>query len=110
MSESKVFDNILSYKGNGSNKDYLVSPSTIQEFFKDGNKLIKIPDYQRPYSWTKKHVLDLLNDVKKLTENDNSSWFFGPIFTVKQSLSDETVAVIEFEGTTQTLQTEPLLV
>jgi len=56
----RVFDSILSYKGNGStgNKEYLVSPSTIQEFFKDGNKQIRIPDYQRPYSWTKKHVLD----------------------------------------------------
>lgn len=102
--DNKVFDNILSYKGNGSNKDYLVSPSTIQEFFKDGNKLIRIPDYQRPYSWTKKHVLDLLNDVKKLTENENSSWFFGPIFTVKQSLSDDFTELLDGQQRITTIQ------
>ena len=104
MIDNKVFDNILSYKGNGPNKDYLVSPSTIQEFFKDGNKLIRIPDYQRPYSWTKKHVLDLLNDVKKLTENENSSWFFGPIFTVKQSLSDEFTELLDGQQRITTIQ------
>jgi len=104
MIDNKVFDNILSYKGNGPNKDYLVSPSTIQAFFKDGNKLIRIPDYQRPYSWTKKHVLDLLNDVKKLTENENSSWFFGPIFTVKQSLSDELTELLDGQQRITTIQ------
>jgi len=104
MVDYRVFDNILSYKGNGANKDYLVSPSTIQEFFKDGNKLIKIPDYQRPYSWTKKHVLDLLNDVIKLTENENSSWFFGPIFTVKQSLSDDYTELLDGQQRITTIQ------
>lgn len=104
MTDIKVFDNILSYKGNGSNKDYLVSPSTIQEFFKDGNKFIKIPDYQRPYSWTKKHVLDLINDVKKLTENENSSWFFGPIFTVKQAMSDEYTELLDGQQRITTIQ------
>ncbi|MEN9987134.1 MAG: hypothetical protein RLZZ585_173 [Bacteroidota bacterium] len=104
MTDNKVFDNILSYKGNGPNKDYLVSPSTIQEFFKDGNKLIRIPDYQRPYSWTKKHVLDLLNDVKKLTENENSSWFFGPIFTVKQSSAVEYTELLDGQQRITTIQ------
>ena len=102
----RVFDSILSYKGNGStgNKEYLVSPSTIQEFFKDGNKQIRIPDYQRPYSWTKKHVLDLLNDVKKLTDHENSSWFFGPIFTVKQSLHDQTTDLLDGQQRITTIQ------
>jgi uncharacterized protein with ParB-like and HNH nuclease domain len=104
MTEYRVFDNILSYKGNGPNKDYLVTPSTIQEFFKDGNKLIRIPEYQRPYSWTKKHVLDLLFDVKKLTESENSSWFFGPIFTVKQSLSDEYTELLDGQQRITTIQ------
>lgn len=104
MSEYKVFDNILSFKGNGPNKDYLVSPCTIQEFFKDSNKLIRIPDYQRPYSWTKKHVLDLLTDVKKLTESQNSSWFFGPIFTVKQSVSVEETDLLDGQQRITTIQ------
>lgn len=104
MSDYKVFDNILSFKGNGPNKDYLVSPCTIQEFFKDSNKLIRIPDYQRPYSWTKKHVLDLLTDVKKLTEVQNSSWFFGPIFTVKQSVSAEETDLLDGQQRITTIQ------
>jgi len=104
MSDYKVFDNILSFKGNGPNKDYLVSPCTIQEFFKDSNKLIRIPDYQRPYSWTKKHVLDLLTDVKKLTEFQNSSWFFGPIFTVKQSVSVEETDLLDGQQRITTIQ------
>lgn len=104
MSDYKVFDNILSFKGNGPNKDYLVSPCTIQEFFKDSNKLIRIPDYQRPYSWTKKHVLDLLTDVKKLTDVQNASWFFGPIFTVKQSVSVEETDLLDGQQRITTIQ------
>jgi hypothetical protein len=104
MTDNKVFDKILSYTASGLNKHYLVSPSTIQEFFKDGNKFIKIPDYQRPYSWTKKHVLDLINDVKKLTESDNSSWFFGPIFTVKQSDADEYTELLDGQQRITTIQ------
>jgi hypothetical protein len=100
----KVFDRILSYKASGVNKDYLVSPNTIQEFFKDSNKLIVIPDYQRPYSWTKKHVTDLLNDVVKLSQETTSSWFFGPIFTVKQSSSDEYTELLDGQQRITTIQ------
>jgi uncharacterized protein with ParB-like and HNH nuclease domain len=100
----RVFDKILSYKSNGINKDYLVSPNTIQEFFKDSNKLIIIPDYQRPYSWTRKHVTDLLNDVVKLSQESTSSWFFGPIFTVKQSASDNYTELLDGQQRITTIQ------
>jgi uncharacterized protein with ParB-like and HNH nuclease domain len=101
---AKVFDKILSFKQNGLNKDYLVSPSTIQEFFKDSNKLISIPEYQRPYSWSSKHVNDLLIDINKLTDDSNSSWFLGPIFTVKQSNSDEYTELLDGQQRITTIQ------
>lgn len=100
----RVFDKILSYTPNGIKKDYLVSPNTIQEFFKDSNKFIIIPDYQRPYSWTTKHVKDLLDDVVKLSQDGTSSWFFGPIFTVKQAGSNEFTELLDGQQRITTIQ------
>ena len=59
----KVFDSILSWEGGARSKKYLVSPRTVGDFFTQGIHLLRIPDYQRPYSWTTKNIKDLLNDV-----------------------------------------------
>ena len=66
---------------------FLIEPSSIYDFFKKHN-IRKIPDYQRPYSWSEQHILDLLNDIRKIAEGDRESWFLGPIFTTKLTPND----------------------
>lgn len=70
---------------------YHVDPSTIYEFFSREGYQIKIPEYQRPYSWTKMNIASLLSDIDNINSKDKESWFFGPIFNVldgKASLKD----------------------
>ena len=46
---------------NGSNlKNELES---LEDIFKHGKRVFRIPDYQRGYSWEKKQRVDLLNDI-----------------------------------------------
>lgn len=47
-----------------SNEVINAKDTTIYNFLKDSNKII-IPRYQRPYSWEKKNVETLMNDVRE---------------------------------------------
>tara|TARA_R110001632_G_scaffold51236_2_gene127430 strand:- start:1022 stop:3076 length:2055 start_codon:yes stop_codon:yes gene_type:complete len=102
----KVFDSILSWEGGTGSRKYLVSPRTVYDFFTQGIHLLRIPDYQRPYSWTKKNINDLLQDVLKLSlkTNPNSSWFLGPIFTVKKSTEDQFSDLLDGQQRITTIQ------
>jgi len=101
----KVFDSILSWEGGNTNKKYLVSPRTVSEFFSKGIHLLRIPDYQRPYSWSKKNIIDLLNDVSNLSKKSKtSSWFLGPIFTVKQSTESQYADLLDGQQRITTIQ------
>lgn len=102
---SKVFDSILSWEGGSANKKYLVSPRSVLDFFTQGIHLLRIPDYQRPYSWSKKNINDLLSDVHKLSLKDSdSSWFLGPIFTVKKSSEDQFADLLDGQQRITTIQ------
>jgi len=104
--DNKIFDNILSSTNVGeNNKEYLLSPRSINDFFTTGKHFIKIPDYQRPYSWKKKHVLDLLNDILKVSNSESqNSWFLGPIFTVRLSNEAKTCDLLDGQQRITTLQ------
>ena len=102
----KVFDQILSYEGGLGSRKYLVSPRTVSDFFTQGIQLLRIPDYQRPYSWTAKNITDLLTDVYKVSQksNRNSSWFLGPLFTVKKSTEDQFSDLLDGQQRITTIQ------
>jgi hypothetical protein len=106
MANNKVFDSILSWEGGSGSNKYLLSPRTVYEFFTQGIHLLKIPDYQRPYSWTDKNIRDLLNDVIKLSTKSmvGSSWFLGPIFTVKKSTESEFADLLDGQQRITTIQ------
>lgn len=40
---------------------------------------LKVPIYQRPYSWTKKQIVELLDDLKDAINNGNDEYFLGTI-------------------------------
>lgn len=64
-----------------------IKPYTLSQFIKSGTDLTKkIPDYQRPYSWSENHILAFLMDVYKISkEDDGKGWFIGTIFMVRDS-------------------------
>lgn len=82
-----VYDDVLFHTKSGGIKEYGLRPSSVFQLF-DMSNSIKIPDYQRPYSWGKENVNSLLNDINKISY-DEESWFLGPIFMVKTINSDE---------------------
>jgi len=43
----------------------------------------KIPAYQRPYSWEKENVNQLLEDVYEAAQNDEEEYFIGSLITIK---------------------------
>jgi len=102
----KVFDQILSWEGSSGNRKYLVSPRTVYDFFTQGIHLLRIPNYQRPYSWTTKNINDLLDDVYKLSNKSekSSSWFLGPLFTVKKSSEDQYSDLLDGQQRITTIQ------
>ena len=48
-------------------------------------RLFRIPDYQRGYAWTNKHLLDFWNDLTNLEENNNH---YAGVITL-ESVSEE---------------------
>ena len=44
---------------------------------------LKVPIYQRPYSWTEKQVGELLNDIKSAISNGDDEYFLGTIVLTK---------------------------
>lgn len=59
-----------------------IQPKSFYTFFCE-KAIYQIPLYQRPYSWTKKEVLQLLKDIEKSVDKDED-WFLGPIFTAAE--------------------------
>ena len=88
------------------NPQYDIKPKNIYDFLSTGSKFKRIPDYQRPYSWEKKHLLDFLNDALNVFTNDNqrNNWFLGSIYVTKQSSSDDVSYVLDGQQRLTTLQ------
>ena len=65
-----------------------VSKKTIGELFSDDNFYV-LPAYQRPFSWTAKEAMRLLNDLSlAYAEEEHSSYFLGMSVCVVQKLDD----------------------
>lgn len=65
-------------------------PLTVSQVFIDGDPLYKIPNYQRPYSWTDEQVDRLWDDLYIAYQNNNenkeidANYFLGSLIVVKQ--------------------------
>ena len=102
--QNKVYDNILSSDHVGGVQHYLLAPRNINDFFTTGQYLLRIPNYQRPYSWEKSNILDLLNDILKVSRGETISWFLGPIFTVRTSSNDQYCDLLDGQQRITTIQ------
>lgn len=67
-------------------KDYDPHLSTIEEFLKD--RVFVVPVYQRPYSWGKEEVSELLDDMLEVfqDEEENTSLFLGTTYVKNRGL------------------------
>lgn len=66
-----------------------VSNSTVAELFSTASYQFRIPDYQRPYSWTEKEVSSLLDDIASAFPYGESSdfdedYFLGSVVLIKK--------------------------
>ena len=101
--EMKVFDRILYSESVGYQKFYQTKPYTLGDFFANAGS-IGIPDYQRPYSWSEKHVLELLKDVKKISGDESGSWFIGSLFLMTSSGPGGQIMLLDGQQRTTTIQ------
>lgn len=101
--ELKVFDQILYSESVGYQKFYQTKPYTLGDFFANAGS-VGIPDYQRPYSWSKQHVLQLLNDIKKISGDENGSWFIGSLFLMTSSGPGGRIMLLDGQQRSTTVQ------
>ena len=67
-----------------------VSNLKVAELFSTASYQFRIPDYQRPYSWTEKEVSCLLDDIASAFPygegtDSNTDYFLGSVVLIKQS-------------------------
>ncbi|MCT4697542.1 DUF262 domain-containing protein [Tenacibaculum haliotis] len=60
--------------------------SNLKKILADDEKFYQIPDYQRPYSWDKENISDLIDDlVSAFKRNNNENYFCGSIVLVENN-------------------------
>ncbi|KEO84709.1 DUF262 domain-containing protein [Tumebacillus flagellatus] len=55
----------------------------------------EIPDYQRPYSWTKHELEDMLNDLDVTITSETNHYFGTFVFNEERKKSDNVIEVID---------------
>ncbi|HFF9193671.1 TPA: DUF262 domain-containing protein [Campylobacter coli] len=55
------------------------------EIFSKDRFSLNIPDYQRPYTWEKKHVKTLLKDVSEQANKNNQKYLLGSLILHKNN-------------------------
>ena len=99
----EIFDSLLTHTTARDAKKYLLKPLSVFNFFKE-NDVRKIPDYQRPYSWSKENINDLLEDIQKIANGERESWFLGPLFTTKIDEHDTQSSLLDGQQRVTTIQ------
>ena len=78
----------------------------LQEIFNE--KIFRIPDYQRGYSWSKPHLNDLWRDIKIL--DDNGSHYMGVLSVVKKQKESQRDAITHIIDGQQRITTLVILI
>ncbi|MEJ6062961.1 DUF262 domain-containing protein, partial [Aliivibrio salmonicida] len=75
---------------------------SLKKIFVDDDKFYQIPDYQRPYSWDKDNLADLIDDlVSAYVENNDETYFCGSLVLVDNK-SDSRFDIIDGQQRTTT--------
>lgn len=62
----------------------------------------KIPSYQRPYSWEKENVQQLLEDIQEAHQNEDVEYFIGSLITIERK-EDQLYDVVDGQQRLTTL-------
>jgi uncharacterized protein with ParB-like and HNH nuclease domain len=54
-----------------------------------------IPDYQRPYSWSRNEIRDMLNDVMSVADRESEHYFGAFVFNREREKSERIIEVID---------------
>ena len=101
--ELKVFDQIL-VLGRCPPKELPNQTVYVGDFFSYAGS-VGIPDYQRPYSWSKQHVpWVLLEDIKKISGDEGGSWFIGSLFVITSSGPGGRIMLLDGQQRSTTIQ------
>ncbi|MCI5118639.1 MAG: DUF262 domain-containing protein [Candidatus Electrothrix sp. LOE1_4_5] len=74
----------------------------IKKILVDDEKFYQVPDYQRPYSWDKDNLSDLIDDLTTAyLENYNETYFCGSLVLVKNE-DDQRLDIIDGQQRTTT--------
>lgn len=75
---------------------------SLKKVFVDDEKFYQIPDYQRPYSWDKDNLSDLIDDLTSAyLENQKETYFCGSLVLVNNE-SDSRLDIIDGQQRTTT--------
>lgn len=66
---------------------------TLSSLF--GNKILRIPDYQRGYSWEKEQLEDLWNDLSNINFSIDNSYHFTGIITLNRPTENNLIKLRE---------------
>lgn len=83
--------------------DYLINPKTIFNFLTKSDKRI-VPEYQRPYSWEKRNIEKLLEDIWNCSRK-TKPWYLGTIYSTKKGAGEnESSQVLDGQQRLTTIQ------
>lgn len=100
------------YKNITNIKDYFgVDKICVEQDIKSPNNIdcfdptkLRIPDYQRPYKWTKKNVMQLMNDIIHHSKKHNIKYRLGTVVLHRNEKNDiETLDIVDGQQRTITL-------
>lgn len=83
QSVKNYIQRILKFKLRRISMEIKANISSLEDILADNRKFYQIPDYQRPYSWDKENLSDLIDDLfNAYTNNKNENYFCGSLVLV----------------------------
>lgn len=70
------------------NNEIKAAVKSIKRVLCDDDFFYQIPDYQRPYSWDKDNISDLIEDLTDAYNNSNENYFCGSLVVVENKKED----------------------
>src|SRR5574343_385127 len=74
---------------------WMIKPTNVADFFKKSDSILRIPPYQRPYSWGESQMRTMFDDLQKNINKESIPWFLGPIFTTKKEGYNRYIEILD---------------
>jgi uncharacterized protein with ParB-like and HNH nuclease domain len=95
---------IQTVNGDVETIEHGLNPKSLSEFFTTNDRILEIPSYQRPYTWEKDNIIDLISDINNIKDNQSSSWFLGSIFITSDNPKSNKIQLLDGQQRITTIQ------